>query len=239
MEAIYEIIPINEDTYRIEEAGVRFFLLEGKKEALLIDSGMMVRNAKEIAEGITKLPLKLLNTHGDIDHIGSNREFPSFYMNPAEASNYYKIQGRSGKIDPVWDGDVIDLGDRPLKIIAIPGHTPGSIAVLDIKNRMLFSGDPVQDGNIYMFGVQREFHAYLLSLKKLEGYRSQFDEIYPSHGSCPISPDLIPALYEAGEKILNGVLKGERAEVHGCPVILADAGAAGFFCDIPDSGRTS
>ena len=50
-------------------------------------------------------------------------------------------------------GDIIDLGDRPLKIIDIPGHTPGSIAILDVKNRVLISGDSV-DGNaatLYQF----------------------------------------------------------------------------------------
>ena len=44
-----EIIKINETTWRIEEEGVRFFLLVGKKKALLIDSGMQIHNAKEIA----------------------------------------------------------------------------------------------------------------------------------------------------------------------------------------------
>ena len=88
----YQVISIDEHTWRIEDKGVRFFLLEGTEKALLIDSGMQVHCAKEIAEGLTKLPLSLLITHGDRDHVGSNEEFPSFYMHPSEASNYYNTQ---------------------------------------------------------------------------------------------------------------------------------------------------
>ena len=74
----YNIIQMNENTWRIEDGGVRFFLLTGTEKALLIDSGMMIQNAKEIAESLTDLPISLLNTHADRDHIGSNEEFASF-----------------------------------------------------------------------------------------------------------------------------------------------------------------
>ena len=226
-----EIIKINENTWRIEDSGVRFFLLAGEKKALLIDSGMTIHNAKEIARELTDLPIELLNTHADIDHIGSNDEFDSFYMNPAEASNYYNTNQRTGTMIPINDGDVIDLGGRELEIITLPGHTPGSIAVLDKKNRVLISGDPIQDGNIFMFGVQREMHAYVLSLEKLEKYKDRFDTIYPSHGTFPVKPELIDALHEGAMRILAGEIEGSEAEMHGMKIKRYDVGAAGFLCD--------
>ena len=226
-----EIIKINEDTWRIEDEGVRFFLLAGEKKALLIDSGRQVQNAKEIAESLVKLPIELLNTHGDIDHVGSNDEFDSFYMNPAEASNYYNTNKKTGKIIPVSDGDVIDLGGRELEIITLPGHTPGSIAVLDKKERILISGDPIQDGNIFMFGIQREMHAYLLSLEKLEKYKDHFDAIYPSHGTFPVGPEIIGALHEGALRVMNGEVEGTDAEFHGTKIKRYDVGVAGFLCD--------
>lgn len=226
-----EIIKINENTWRIEDSGVRFFLLAGAKKALLIDSGMQVNNAKEIAEDLVDLPVELLNTHGDIDHVGSNAEFDCFYMNPAEASNYYNSQKQTGTIIPVTDGDIIDLGGRELEIITLPGHTPGSIAVLDKNNRVLISGDPIQDGNIFMFGVQREMHAYLLSLEKLEKYKDAFDTIYPSHGSFPVGPELIDSLHEGASRILAGEVEGSEAEFHGMKIKRYDVGVAGFLYD--------
>ena len=226
-----EIIKMNDDTWRIEDAGVRFFLLAGKEKALLIDSGMQIHNAKEIAEGLVSLPIELLNTHGDMDHVGSNDEFASFYMNPAEASNYYNTNKKSGTIIPVTDGDVIDLGERELEIITLPGHTPGSIAVLDKKNRVLISGDPIQDSDIFMFGVQREMHAYLLSLKKLEKFSDRFDSIYPSHGTFPIGPEIIPALYDGAVRVMAGEVEGSDVEFHGVKIKRYDVGVAAFLYD--------
>ena len=75
-----DIIQMRENTWRIEDGGVRFFLLAGTEKALLIDSGMNVDNAREIAAGLTALPVSLLNTHADRDHIGSNQQFDAFYM---------------------------------------------------------------------------------------------------------------------------------------------------------------
>ena len=135
----YQMIQIDTHTWRIEEACVRFFLLEGKERALLVDSSMQLRNARKIAEELTALPVSLLITHGDRDHVGSNADFPVFYMHSAEAS-YYNTQRKSGDFLSVLDGDILDLGGRPLEIIAMPGHTPGSIAVLDRESSRQGSG---------------------------------------------------------------------------------------------------
>ena len=226
----YEVIRINDDTWRIEDQGVRFFLLTGTEKALLIDSGMSVRNARDIAAGLTDLPLALLNTHADRDHTGSNAQFETFYMHPADEPAY-RQGGGSGTVIPVGEGDILDLGDRPLDIIHIPGHTPGSIAVLDVKGRFLISGDPVQDGNIFMFGPGRDMKTYVDSLERLESLADRFDEVWPSHGSFPVSPALIPRLKEAAEKILAGELPGEKKEFHGMSILRCDAGVAGFLCD--------
>ena len=226
-----DIVKMSKNSWRIEDEGVRFFLLAGDEKALLIDSGMKIHNAKEIAQQLVSLPIELLNTHGDIDHVGSNGEFEKFYMSPAEASNYYRTQKKTGSFIPVENGDILDLGSRKLEIIHIPGHTPGSIAVLDIDNRILYGGDTVQDGGIFMFGVQREFHAYMHSLKKLEKCRGRFDEIYPSHGSIPVQPELISELYEGAASILEGATTGVDVEFHGIPLKQYDVGCAKFLCD--------
>lgn len=226
-----DIHPIDTMTWAFEEGGVRFFLLTGSRRALLIDSGMETRNARELARTLTALPLELLNTHADRDHIGSNGEFERVYMSPAEAVNYYKGNGGTGEIAPLWDGDVLDLGDRPLKIVALPGHTPGSVAVLDVKNRRLFSGDPVQTGRIFMFGPQRELHAYIHSLRRLEAMAGEFDQIYPSHATCPVTPTIIPQLISAAEAIVTGRAEGSTETVFGRPIRALDMGVATFLCD--------
>ena len=226
-----QTIRVDQQTWRFEEGGVRFFLLTGTERALLIDSGMETHNAKELAEALTDLPLSLLNTHTDRDHTGSNAEFSEFYLHPAETVNWYNHGDPKGNVLPVWDGDILDLGDRPLEIIHIPGHTPGSIAILDVKHRRLFSGDTVQDGGIFMFGPMREMHAYRCSLQRLETMVDRFDEIYPSHASCPVPPSLIQELDIAAEKILTKAIDGVPGEMFGNPISLYDPGPARFLCN--------
>ncbi|MBQ4181609.1 MAG: MBL fold metallo-hydrolase, partial [Firmicutes bacterium] len=161
-----EIIKINNSTWRIEDNGVRIFLLCGSEKAVLIDTGRELPDAKDIAESLTSLPVVLLNTHADMDHTSGNGAFDQMYMSPAEEP-YYREKGGTGTVIPVREGDVIDLGGRPLRIIDIPGHTPGSIAILDVNNRVLISGDSVQDGTIFMFNKGREMVQYVLSMEHL------------------------------------------------------------------------
>lgn len=218
-------------TWAVEDGMVRFFILEGEDSALLLDSGVTAQDARAIAETVTSKPLLLLNTHADRDHIAGNGAFSAAMMHPAETSNYYHTAGAKGEVVPVWDGDVIDLGLRKLEIVHIPGHTPGSIAVLDPGAKMLFPGDSVQDGNIYMFGIQREIHAYLHSLKRLRTMEGRFDSIYPCHGTYPLRPDQIDRLIAGTAEVVAGRAAGEEAEMHGTTIRKYDIGCAVLLCD--------
>ena len=225
-----DIFKVSEDTYRIEDGGVRFFLLIGNERALMIDSGMNTPDAKAMAETITDLPIELMNTHADRDHVAGNDAFKQFYMSPAEAENL-KAKGEEllNRIVPVKEGDIIDLGNRPLEIIDNPGHTPGSIAILDINNRVLIGGDAIQDGTIFMFGPQRNIHDYVKSLKHILTFKHRFDTIYPSHGNFPVEPDIIERLIEGAESIIRGEVTGEEMELFGNPIRLYKFPYAGFF----------
>ena len=226
-----EIIPINENSWRIEDRGVRCFLLTGSEKALLIDSGRELHTARDIAESLTDLPVMLLNTHADGDHTGSNEQFESFYMHPDEEA-HFRRGGRGGTIIPVREGDILDLGGRELHIIDLPGHTPGSIAVLDVGNRVLISGDPVQEhGRIFMFGAHRNMENYIRSLEHLETFTAEFDEIWSSHADIPILPALIRKLHDGALDVLDGKVAGSPVEVHGNQVIAYDLGFCTLLCD--------
>ena len=231
-ESDYTIIQINGNSWRIENGGVRFFLLTGTERALLVDSGMTVHCAKEIAEGLTGLPVSLFNTHADPDHIGSNGEFDRFYMHPAEESNY-RSRGGTGDIQPVREGDVIDLGGRKLAVIGLPGHTPGSIALLDIDARVLISGDPIQQGTVFMFGPQRNMAEYIGSLERLEQHRDKFDWLWPSHGVFPVGRDTLDLVRRCAGKIVRGEADGRLLDFHGRQIVKYDFGAVAFLCDRP------
>lgn len=139
----------------------------------------------------------------------------------------------TGKISPIKEGDVIDLGDRPLKIIDLPGHTPGSIAVLDVKNRVLISGDSVQDSNIYMFGPRRNIEDYIVSLRHLRNFKADFDLIFPSHGTFPLQNGQIEKLLAGAEDIVFNRAAGSEMELFGNKTVWYKFDYAGFYCDLP------
>ncbi len=225
-----QVLRLDEGTWRIEDGHVRLFLLQGTEKALVIDTGISGLDVLSIAKGLTDKPIELLNTHADPDHIASNGQFERFYMSPAEEW-VYRDRGGNGTIIPVRENDVIDLGERPLRIIDIPGHTPGSIAILDEKSRTLFSGDSVQDGVIYMFGRHRNIRNYVSSMIHLKSFVGLFDRIYPSHGTIPVEPALIEKLIEGATEIIQGKAEGSKADVHGKSVTIVQFPYAGFYCD--------
>ena len=124
---------------------------------------------------------------------------------------------------------MIDPGCRPLEVIHLPGHTPGSIALLDKNRRMLFSGDPIQDGEIFMFGVHRDMDAYQESLKRLQRRISDFDSIYPSHGTMPVAKELIGQLIDCAGQVGNDEIPWEMADRFPVPVRAYHTKAATFL----------
>lgn len=225
-----DIIQINKDTWRIEDGGVRFFLLAGTESALLIDSGMQTPNAREIAQSVTMLPLQLLNTHTDRDHISGNGSFDTVMMGIREEA-LYRANGGAGTVVPLKGGDVLDLGDRPLEIIDLPGHTPGSIAILDVTRRVLIGGDSIQDGRIFMFGSHRNMSDYIESMEQLSQHDGRYDEIWPSHSNLPVAADMPAKLIGAARQILSGEAKGDEIDMFGRTVTLYQFEFAGFLCE--------
>ncbi|MBQ9063653.1 MAG: MBL fold metallo-hydrolase [Eubacterium sp.] len=222
----YQMTQISSNTWAVQDQNVRFFILTGDERALLIDSGISGLDVRQIAREVTDLPLMLLNTHADPDHIAVNSAFDEFYMHPSEAIVYHNLHHGNGTLKPVYEGTQIDLGGRVLEIIHVPGHTPGSITVLDLAGRCLYGGDPVQEnGEIYMFGVHRDLEAYILGLQHLQEYGEKFDMIYPSHADMPVSKKMIVKLIEGARAILSGAsVPYEEVDRHGMQVRAYDLG---------------
>jgi len=227
----YEVIKIAENTWRIEDTMVRCFLFVGTESALLVDSGFGNDDLAATVAELTNLPIMLVNTHADGDHIGGNSQFAQSHMHPAEFARYAASQN-AGPVAPLWDGDVIDLGDRSFIVLLIPGHTPGSIALLDTDSGVLVGGDTLSKAAIFMFGEGRNMDAYIASLEVLETLRcneaSTFDTIYPSHGEFPISSSIIPQLLDGARRLLAGELVGGEPPFP-IPAQFYDIGGAGLL----------
>ena len=225
----FEVIEAGSGCWRIEDNGVRAFLFTGKEKALLVDSGFGKSGSiKAVAESLTGKPVMLVNSHADGDHVGGNADFDRAYMHPAEFPYYRECCPGGVDAYPLWEGDTLDIGGRKFEVILIPGHTPGSIALLDREHRLLVAGDSISDGPIFMFGKFRSLRAYIYSMKKLSAMSGAFDTIYPAHGPCPLGTDIIGKLTNGAESVLRG-----EAEVTDPPFDLAakvyKAGGVSFF----------
>ncbi|MCQ2512393.1 MAG: MBL fold metallo-hydrolase [Lachnospiraceae bacterium] len=215
----YEIIKIDDRTWTVEDqlgpgSVTRFFILAGEEKALMIDAGMNTKDAKDIAENILKEaglgglfseenPMLFAITHGHGDHLGGADKFNKFHISQADWDAFHlKEQYPQAEMEPIFDGFQFDLGGRIITVFENPGHSPGSVAYLDETNRLLFTGDSVQNGHVFMMGAIGEeaiFGKSLLALeKKTEG---KFDKIYGCHGTAPLEPDQIRKVAKAWEKI--------------------------------------
>ena len=225
-----EAVKIDDRTYRVEDNGVRCLLFVGDNKALLVDSGFgQSGSLKSVVESLTDKPVMLVNTHGDGDHIGCNSEFGPAFMHPAEMPYYFQNAQAGAQVLPLWEGDIIDIGGREFEVVLIPGHTPGSIVLLDRENRIIVSGDSISGGGpVFMFGEVRSLHAYIASMEKLLGMRGTFDTIYPAHGAFPIATEAVEKSRDAAKKLLARELEPMEPPFE-IPAKMYEHNGAAFF----------
>jgi len=65
------------------------------------------------------------------------------------------------------EGAVIDLGNRHFEVLHLPGHSPGSIGLLDQAAETLFSGDAIYDGVLLDELPDSSIPDYLASMRRL------------------------------------------------------------------------
>ena len=224
-----DAVKIDEKTYRIEDNGVRCLLFIGTERALLVDTGFgQAGSLKALVESLTEKPLMLVNTHADPDHIGNNSEFDEAYLHPSEMARFSSSENPNAQASFIWEGDVIDIGGRSFEVILIPGHTPGSIALLDREKRIIVTGDSISSGPVFMFGEGRNIYAYMASMEKLIAMKDAFDEIYPAHGPLPLPAGQIDKSLTAAKKLLLNEISPEEPQFP-LPAKMYMHDGAGFF----------
>jgi glyoxylase-like metal-dependent hydrolase (beta-lactamase superfamily II) len=73
----------------------------------------------------------------------------------------------AANVEPVEDGDIVDLGDRHFEVMHLPGHSPGSIGLFEKATGTLFSGDTLYDGPLIDALHHSNIPDYVRSLKRL------------------------------------------------------------------------
>lgn len=104
------------------------------------------------------------------------------------------------------DGDTIDLGGRALTVLHTPGHTPDSICLLDEDNRILFSGDTIDTGPMYVHLPGADLSTYTATTRQLaEKVGDLVDDILCAHGArYRTYPSALRRIADAFAEICSG-----------------------------------
>jgi len=113
----------------------------------------------------------------------------------------------------IEDGDIINLGERTLEVIHTPGHSPGSMCLLDKKNRILFTGDTFFPGPLYAYPEDVDLDDYIASIEKLQDHLDEYDYLSSGHNEPWVKSEVIPRVAEAFQEIMEG--RGEYNEDKG------------------------
>ncbi|MGA7234507.1 MAG: MBL fold metallo-hydrolase [Bryobacteraceae bacterium] len=175
----WQVHEYNPSFYILRESGCTnyekpfLFLIFGRDKALLVDTGAGESDAgvvtgKLIAKWLKRekrpsIALVVTHSHGHGDHVAGDKGFigrPDTRFIPAQPEAVSKAFGIADW--PEANGS-IDLGDRIVDVIPIPGHQAAAVAYYDRKTGMLLTGDNLYPGRLYI----SDFPAYLASTKRL------------------------------------------------------------------------
>ena len=162
--------PVAENVYAVQDGDVNFFLYTNGSDAIAVDAGYPGGALKGQRGDLSPLPVSpdvvthVFLTHADHDHVGKLGWFENAQVYLGEGERQM-IDGTTARMAGVYhsphidrpytlvaDGDVIAAGAIQVRVIATPGHTPGSISLL-VDGRVLFTGDTLvlQNGLVHTF----------------------------------------------------------------------------------------
>jgi glyoxylase-like metal-dependent hydrolase (beta-lactamase superfamily II) len=225
------------EPYHIEE--VISYLVLGNEKAALIDTGMGIGNIRDEVDRLTDLPIIVINTHSHFDHVGDNHRFEEVwafdedweiskietgrpkevcvkYMGPGSYLNLPKgFEPETYEIFPskvtqrLHHLESIELGGRTLAVHHTPGHSPGSICLLDDRDNILFTGDTYYPGMIYIDLEGSDFVVFVESMTYLVGLLDQIDLLCPAHNEAHAPKEQLRSVLGACETINTGQVEFE------------------------------
>lgn len=152
-------------------------------EAAIVDPGMVDRREEDALFNFINLnslnPTHLIDTHMHLDHIFGNLKVKEKYGLHIKAHPDDDFLGRSlsdsvnrfrlpidvtdhGLDIAINDGDTIYLGKEPIKVISVPGHSPGSVALYCPQSGFVLTGDALFQGSIGRTDLPGGDHATLI-----------------------------------------------------------------------------
>jgi len=219
-DSYYVVADLGEGAYAIGEpryGQCNFsYLIVGSRRALLFDTGPGIRDITPVVQALTTQPVEALPSHLHFDHVGNLARFQEVGLpdlpglrrqlhNGRFALGFYQYLGfvegfrrPTFKVsDWIRPGTPIDLGDRSLTLLSVPGHTPDSVVLYDAKADRLYAGDFIYPSSIYAYLPGADLHTYAASARRLEQLLDERSVIYGAHGCDPLPRVQLPVLARA------------------------------------------
>lgn len=112
-------------------------------------------------------------------------------------------QKPANAIGSLEDGQTFQLGNRELTIVHTPGHTRGSVCILDAGRRRLYTGDTICElGVLLCFEESTPVETYLSSLETLWDMRGQYTEIFGGHQRIPLELSYLADYMECAKQAI-------------------------------------
>ena len=105
---------------------------------------------------------------------------------------------------PIIEGDRIDLGGRLIEVAELPGHTAGSVVLVDREKKLAFGGDACNLNTLLNLPESETVETYHDSLLRFKKWQGSFDRMYCGHDEAPFSPSIIDDGIRLCERILAG-----------------------------------
>jgi glyoxylase-like metal-dependent hydrolase (beta-lactamase superfamily II) len=170
---------------------------EETKEAAVIDPG---GDPDRILAALKRLGLTvklIINTHGHFDHVGGNKRIKEAtsaplvihegdapmlgHLTQAAASFGLAAENSPMPDEMPGDGDTLTFGKITLKVIHVPGHSPGGIALS--TGDAVFVGDTLFSGSIGRTDLPGGDYNQLIASVRLKLFSLPDDtKVYCGHG---------------------------------------------------------
>lgn len=124
------------------------------------------------------------------------------------------------------DGDVLDLGDRSLRVVHTPGHAPDHVCLVDEQRGILFAQDQAYYGPHFLQFPGGDVAAWARSARRLaDEVMPSVRVVYAAHFLRPaVPPRLLAELADAGEAVAAG-----EVELRPCAGFLDEEVVAADF----------
>lgn len=197
---------MNVSRFTVNPLGVNCYVLwdAESREAIIVDPGFSDPKETDALDAFIVRehlrPIRLINTHQHFDHILGNGYVSRKYSLPVEANEADDFLGKAlpaqarafgvpvnaeghGADANLRDGDRIYLGAEPIEILAVPGHSPGSIALYAPQSGFVITGDALFRGSIGRTDLAGGDHPTLINAIRDKLFTLPDDTaVLPGHG---------------------------------------------------------